>query len=140
MDGATGMNAGVFDPIVLQKYITPLPRPTRILPLDSCGQDFQIVMVETKHSFHPQLPLTRVWFYNGLAVPMLEVQRFQEIHVKWANELPQRHLLQESIDHTIMGAEPNLPDVRNAVHLHGGEQSPFSDGGPLSWFTPETVF
>ena len=139
MNGATGMSTtpGVFDPSVLQKYVTPLPRPTRV---HSCDGKVTIRMVGTKHSFHPQLPLTHVWFYNGLAVPMLDVQRFQEIHVKWVNELPRRHLLQESIDHTIMGAEPNLPNVRTAVHLHGGEQSPFSDGGPLSWFTPETSF
>src|SRR5437868_11243773 len=128
MQGPTGMpmQGGIFDSSTLQKYITRLPRPQPSQPL--CENKFRIAMVETKHIFHPQLGLTNVWFYNGLAVPMLEVCRGKDIYVQWANDLPKKHLLSDAIDPTIMGAEPNLPAVRNAVHLHGGEQAPFSDG------------
>lgn len=51
--------------------------------------------------------------------------------------MPFTHLLAEYIDHSLDGAQKGItPDVRNCVHLHGGEQAADSNGGPLDWFTP----
>jgi len=50
--------------------------------------------------------------------------------------LPTTHLLAQYIDHTIDGSQATVPDVRNSVHLHGGEQTAASDGSPLDCYTP----
>ena len=54
--------------------------------------------------------------------------------MEWVNELPQRHFL--PIDHTLHGAEANLPEVRSVIHLHGGKTPPDSDGYPEHWYVP----
>jgi spore coat protein A, manganese oxidase len=53
--------------------------------------------------------------------------------VAWRNELPDEHLL--PIDQTIHGAEPDTPEVRTVVHLHGGNTVEEYDGYPEAWFT-----
>ena len=54
--------------------------------------------------------------------------------MEWSNELPPRHFL--PIDHNLMGAEADKPEVRTVVHLHGGRTPPGSDGHPENWYTP----
>ncbi|MFJ7975458.1 hypothetical protein ACIQZI_07020 [Peribacillus sp. NPDC096379] len=49
------------------------------------------------------------------------------------NDLPEHHLY--PIDHTVHGAEKEIPDVRTVVHLHGGRTEPESDGYPDAWFS-----
>ncbi len=58
----------------------------------------------------------------------------QGMLVEWVNELPLKHFL--PIDHNLMGAEKDKPEVRAVVHLHGGRTPPGSDGWPESWFVP----
>jgi spore coat protein A len=94
-------------------------------------------MTQFKQKLHSQLPPTTLWGYNGTYPgPTFETRTGTPIHVKWINHLPTTHLLANSIDHTIHGAESTEPEVRNVVHLHGGLVSPASDGYPEAWFPP----
>ncbi len=63
--------------------------------------------------------------------------RFAKDSPSWLSgriELPPQHFL--PIDHTLHGAEADKPEVRTVVHLHGGRNSPESDGYPEHWFVP----
>jgi spore coat protein A len=53
--------------------------------------------------------------------------------VEWPNQLPLKHFL--PIDHKLMGAEANKPEVRTVVHLHGAKAPAGSDGYPENWYT-----
>ncbi len=84
---------------------------------------------------HRDLKPTRLWGYGACSPgPTFETRSGQGILVEWVNELPGAHFL--PIDHTIHGAEPDKPDVRTVVHLHGGKAPPQSDGYPEDWFVP----
>jgi len=125
----------------LRKYVTLLPRPCLLKPSRPacCGKPahYEIRMVQVAHKVHPDLPTTMMWLYEGLLEPpLLEVTRNCPISVRWISDLPLIHLLQSSIDHTLPGAGYDVPDVRNVTHVHGGEQSAASDGGPQEWYTP----
>lgn len=133
------MNQPILDSSTLRKYITPLLRP-KILKTkrEYLGRPlYKIRMKQVVRTLHPDIPSTTLWLYNGTQQPLqFEVVRGEDIYVCWSNCLPTIHLLQSQIDHTLPCSGTNIPDVRNVVHLHGGEQTPFSDGGPLEWYTP----
>src|SRR5262249_5798406 len=65
--------------------------------------------------------------------PTIEVRRGHPIQIEWINQLPLHHFL--PIDHTIHGAEAELPEVRTVVHVHGAKVPADSDGYPEHWFT-----
>ncbi len=67
--------------------------------------------------------------------PTIEAWRGQPLSVKFTNELPDRHLFHDAIDHTLEGSGADMPEVRTVVHLHGGRTLPESDGHPNAWFT-----
>jgi spore coat protein A len=95
---------------------------------------YDVTMQRFKKKLHRDLPPTTLWGYNGqYPSPTFEVRRGQPIAVKWQNDLAGTHFL--PIDHTIHGAEANLPEVRTVVHLHGMKDMPDSDGYPEAWFT-----
>jgi spore coat protein A, manganese oxidase len=84
---------------------------------------------------HRDLPPTRQWGYDGTSPgPTFETRTGQPISVEWVNNLPQKHFL--PIDHNIMGAEKDKPEVRAIVHLHGAKAPPESDGYPEDWYVP----
>jgi len=133
----------ILDSSTLKKYITPLPEAQLLTPMEKfCGGQgklplYIITMEQGNHKLHPDLPPTTLWTFNGLTeFPLINNKRYCGIYVKWVNNLPTKALLEQYIDHTLAGAGTDVPDVRNVVHLHGGEQSAFSDGGPLEWFVP----
>ena len=99
---------------------------------------YSVKMVQIKHQMHPRFPeKTVLWSFNGLIEPpLIDVDRYTDIKVDWKNRLPTINPLSASIDHTLMGAEVKVPDVRTVIHLHGGEQASSSDGFPLDWYTP----
>ena len=68
--------------------------------------------------------------------PLIEIAMLDQAIVKWINNLPHKHLLEDYIDYTLHGAHPGTPDVRTTVHLHGGVQAPSSDGFPDDWWLP----
>ena len=127
-----------IDPNTITKYIKKLNLPKVLQPKTKCCCDhYKITMEETIVNLHPEIPDTKMWLYNGSVNPLLiNAQRHHPVKIKWVNDLPVKHLLADYIDHTLHGAGYDVPDVRNVVHLHGGEQESYSDGLPEDWFTP----
>jgi spore coat protein A, manganese oxidase len=141
---SAGLSPGAvtFDPGKLQRFIDPLPaleiarptgaRPDPANPAESIPY-YRMTMGEFASRVHRDLPPTRMWGFNGLSPgPVIEAHSGKGLLVEWVNELPQRHLF--TIDHNLMGAERDKPDVRSVVHLHGAKTPPESDGYPESWF------
>jgi spore coat protein A, manganese oxidase len=92
-------------------------------------------MQEILQKVHRDLPATRFWAYGqSVPGPTFETRSGENLVVEWSNELPSRHFL--PIDHNLMGAEADKPEVRTVVHLHGGRVPAVSDGYPENWYTP----
>jgi spore coat protein A len=140
---------GVFfqptvDPGNLKAFVDPLPIPPvakssglRFDPLHSSEQIpfYRVPIRQVQIKVHRDLPAARMWAYGGsVPGPTFEVRSSEGVLVEWANELPRRHFL--PIDHTLHGAEANLPQVRTVVHLHGGKVPAASDGYPEDWYEP----
>jgi spore coat protein A, manganese oxidase len=135
--GAAALDAGT-----LKRFVDPLPileiakpagmrsdpaNPEEKLPF------YRMVMGEFEARVHRDLGPTRMWGFNGLSPgPVIEARSGKGVLVEWANALPPRHMF--TIDHNLMGAEDDKPDVRSVVHLHGAKVPPESDGYPESWF------
>ena len=97
---------------------------------------FSVTMQPFRQKLHRDLPPTPLWGYNAqFPGPTFETRRGRPIDVLWRNNLPNRHLLQDAIDYTLHGDEPDQPVVRTVVHLHGAKVQPDSDGYPEAWFT-----
>jgi spore coat protein A len=96
---------------------------------------YRMVMRAMELRVHRDLPATRMWgFATSSPGPTFETRSNHGLIVEWVNDLPQRHFL--PIDHTLHGAEANLPKVRSVIHLHGGKTPPDSDGYPEHWRVP----
>lgn len=88
---------------------------------------------------HRDLAPASMWTYAGTVPgPTIEARSGRALMIDWVNRLPQEHFL--PIDHTLCGAEPGLPDVRTAVHVHGAVVPPDSDGFPMDWKTPGETY
>ena len=92
-----------------------------------------------EQKFHRDLPDTNVFVY-GLSAggatfpgPVIETLQGVPLYVKWENHLPLEHFL--PFDTSIPVAIPKNGGVPAVVHLHGGVNSPQSDGSPFAWFT-----
>lgn len=133
-----------LDVSALPKFVDLLPRPTtlqreelRPSPADAKSQVpyYRLHMREGESKLHRDLKPTRIWGFNStFPGPTLEARSGQGVFVEWTNELPSSHFL--PIDHNLAGAEPDKPEVRSVVHLHGGRVPPESDGYPEHWFVP----
>ena len=129
---------------MLARYIDPLPIPApakrsglRPSPTNPAMQVpyYRIAARQFQAQVHRDVPPSTFWGYEASCPgPTFEARRGQPLLVEWANELPHQHLF--PIDHTLHGAEPDKPEVRTVVHLHGGRTGPESDGYPESWVTP----
>ena len=126
------------NPLSLAKFVDPLPVPG---PMPMAGTNYyEIGMWQVMQQFHSSLPATPVWGYGPTAASAsypaatIEAVRGVPIQVRWTNNLPATHLLEDAIDHTLHMAHP-MSGVPAVVHLHGGETEPPSDGHPDAWFT-----
>jgi spore coat protein A, manganese oxidase len=137
-----GPGAATLDADKLKRFADPLPtteiaRPAGMRPDPANPAKklpfYRMVMSETESRVHRDLEPTRLWGVNGISPgPVMEVRSGNGALVEWGNELPQRHLF--TVDHNLMGAEREKPEVRSVVHLHGAKAPPESDGYPESWF------
>jgi spore coat protein A, manganese oxidase len=138
----TAAGAATLDPDKLKRFVDPLPiieiaqpagmRPDRANPGEKLPF-YRMVMGEFASRVHRNLAPARMWGFNGVSPgPVIEVRSGKGVTVEWASALPQSHLF--TIDHNLMGAERDKPDVRSVVHLHGAKVPPESDGYPESWF------
>jgi spore coat protein A, manganese oxidase len=140
----TQLNAGS-----LAQFVDPLPIPEiaqsngyRPSPADPAIKlpYYRIAMRQFESKVHRDLKPTRMWGFGTSAQtvsspgPTFEARSGQGLIVEWANELPDAHFL--PIDHSLHGAEPDKPEVRTVVHLHGAKAPPESDGYPEHWFVP----
>jgi len=97
---------------------------------------YEIAMREIEQKLHRDLPATTVWGYDGqFPGPTIEAEQGEPIYVRWANDLPDEHLLPE--DTTIHSdlIPYDTPGVRTVTHLHGGNVESESDGHAQAWFT-----
>jgi spore coat protein A len=133
-----------LDPSTLERFVDPLPMPQIARPLerrpapDGSGKHaayYRVSMRAISHKLHRDLPPTTLWSVGG-SMPgvMFDTRCGEGQLIEWVNELPQKHFL--PIDHTIHGAEKDLPEVRSVVHLHGGKTPAESDGYPEDWYEP----
>ncbi len=134
--------AAELDPNKLKRFVDPLPilevaKPVGVRPNPANPAEklpfYRMVMGEFESRVHRDLEPTRMWGFNGISPgPMIEVRGGDGVLIEWASQLPKRHLF--TIDHNLMGAERDKPDVRSVVHLHGAKVPPESDGYPESWY------
>lgn len=119
----------------LKKFVDPLPAMKRIEPTRQTkqGDYYEVQMEQFRHKVHRDLPPTTVWGFNRqFPGPLFDVNQGDPIHVKWVNNLPDKHLL--PIDKSIHDVAKQ-PEVRTVTHLHGGETKSDSDGYPDAWYT-----
>ena len=124
----------------LTPFVDPLPRPPLAQPSPANGQRrfYRLPIQEFSCQVHRDVPATRFWGYgNSMPGPTIEARSGEEIFVEWRNNLPLKHFL--PIDHNLMGAEKDKPEVRTVVHLHGAKVPPASDGYPEDWYVPGTA-
>lgn len=102
------------------------------------GKDYsylEIRMEEFRQKLHRDLRPTTLWGYNRqFPGPTIDTDQGNQIHIKWINNLPDKHLLpvDKSIHHLA-----HQPEVRTVTHLHGSVTTPESDGYPEAWFTKD---
>jgi spore coat protein A len=130
-------------PEKLAQFVDPLPTPSalrakeqRANPLDPSQQVgyLRIEMRVADIPVHRDLPPSPMWSYNGTVPgPTIEARSGQALWIDWVNQLPSEHFL--PIDHNLCGAGAELPKVRTAVHVHGANVPPESDGFPTNWQT-----
>ncbi len=133
-----------FDPSSLTRWVDVLPMPQIARPIaeraapDGSGKRvpfYRVPMRAASAKVHRDLPPTNLWAFGGVMPGVqFETRSSQGLLVEWANELPQKHFL--PIDHTLHGAEKDLPEARGVVHLHGGRTPADSDGYPEDWYAP----
>jgi spore coat protein A, manganese oxidase len=133
-----------LDPNTLARFVDPLPPPVLARPVSTHADPkrrgeqaphYRVAMRAISSKLHRDLRATGLWSYGG-SVPgvMFDTRSGEGLSVEWVNELPAKHFL--PIDHTLHGAEKDIPEVRGVVHLHGGKTPPESDGYPEDWYVP----
>lgn len=120
------LTAPFLDPLP----IPPIAQPVSVsalgspLPTDIPGNTvfYNIQSRAAPHSFHRQLPQSVIWGYEGITPgPSIVGQAGTPILARFTNNLPSQDPL-----------KIGLPI--NAIHRHGGFQSPEDDGYPEDWF------
>jgi spore coat protein A, manganese oxidase len=133
-----------LDPSSLAQFVDSLPipkvlqsnevRPSPVNPAVKVPY-YRLAMRQFQNKVHPSMNPTRFWgFDSSFPGPTIESQKSRGVLVEWVNELPTSHFL--PIDHHLHGAEPDKPEVRTVVHMHGAKTLPRSDGYPEDWYEP----
>jgi len=122
----------------LRKWVEEVPRPGVVEPTGTTNghPQYEIEMREFDHQFHPDLPPTTVWGYDGqYPGPTIEAEQGEPVHVRWKNKLPDAHILpvDTSVHDEIIPYDG--PESRVVTHLHGGNTESDSDGSSQAWFT-----
>jgi spore coat protein A len=143
---AQGQAAPILDASTLSPYVDALPIPQiaraagfRADPENASKKlpYYRMAMRQVECKVHRNLPPTGMWgFGSSSPGPTIEARSGEGILVEWANDLPPgKHFL--PVDHTLHGADENVPEVRSVIHLHGGKTPPSSDGYPEDWYEPD---
>ncbi|QCS10718.1 copper oxidase (plasmid) [Streptomyces clavuligerus] len=142
--------APIADARAVPRFVTPLPRPSRI-DLSDGGSRTLVMAPVTQDVVGAGLGLrTPVWGFGAVGGPAgarpswpgptLVARSGRPVRVRWRNALPFRHLL--PLDTTVhwafsgTGRSIEHDGVPTIVHLHGGHSDAGSDGHPDAWYTP----
>jgi FtsP/CotA-like multicopper oxidase with cupredoxin domain len=88
---------------------------------------YEIHIKETKQKFHPAIPPTTIWGFDGIFPgPTFKARYGSPNIVRFYNELP--------ADHVGFG----IPST--TIHLHNAHTPPESDGGPWNYFDSGTCW
>ncbi len=137
-----GGGAAQLNALTLPAFVDALPLPETIRP--SYGR-VSVTMREVAVPLHRDLPPAKIWSYAvgdgrhgplsaSLLSPVIELRSHQPVEIEWVNLLPERHLF--TIDHSLHGCGPGVPDVRAVVHVHGARTRTRDDGYPEDWYLP----
>ena len=136
-------------PIVLAKYVDPLPLPGPAAPISGTQggvATYRLTIKELQQRLHRDLPLTTVWGFTdgvtgpGYPGPTIEARTGMPVTIEWVNDLRvggtgalrTSHYL--PVDTAcIMGAESTAKTV---MHLHGGHVPAAVDGYPELTYLP----
>ena len=128
-----------LNPLTLTKYMDPLPVPGA---MPTAGPNYyEIGAWQIQQKLHSQLPATTVFGYGTSQATAstpgatIVARKGVPISIKWTNHLPGTHPLEYAFDATIPRAQTTT-GVPITTHVHGAEVEPESDGGPMTWFTP----
>lgn len=130
----------LLDPNTLTKYMDPLPIPGA-MP-QAASNYYEIGAWEIHQQLHSQLPPTYLFGYGtsqataSYPAATIEAQKGVPIDIRWTNHLGFTHPVSFAFDPTLEHAITTT-GIPIATHVHGAEVEPQSDGGPLTWFTPE---
>ena len=127
-------------PFVDALPIPPLAVPTSGAPGGIATYDIEIQEVSQK--LHRDLPLTRVWGYDGMYPgPSILAFKDRPITVNWINDLRDSlgnlrttHYL--PVDTCLHGPDMEGPTARIVTHLHGGHVPTNADGYPTATILP----
>ncbi len=131
----------VLAPFVDAMPVPPIAQPVTGQPLGAAHYEMQAV--EFFHQAHRDLPMTRVWGYNGhWPGPTILARRDHPVTVTWRNELREvstgqyrtGHVL--AVDTCLHGPDMMTNHASIVTHLHGGVVAPESDGYPEFYFPP----
>lgn len=85
----------------------------------------QITAREAPHSFHPNLPASPIWGYNGaFPGPTIDARYGQPLFLRIANALPS------------LATHKGFGIPQTVTHLHNFHTASESDGGPWDWVNP----
>jgi len=129
----------LLDPSTLTKYIDPLPQVPVRTPSGKWNRIplYEVHVEAAKQKLHSQLDPTTVFTFDGAVPgPTFQMEKGQDIIVRYYNDLPQQHLL--SVDTTIhVMKDRGWGDRSRFVpHLHGGDVQAQFDGWPMSFINP----
>jgi len=153
LGASAAVGAGVLLPLPLTSAanaavptgVTPfteqLPTLANLGVIDAtAGGSATINMVNATHKFHTALAATPTFAYRATGGsqdylgPVIVAKKDVPFDLTVVNNLGP-HPLASVIDYGIMGAVPaDATAPRAAVHLHGGNTDPASDGDPLDFF------
>ena len=144
MIASAGLGAGFLVPAMLQARRTyaasqQITKFTEPLPIPFPGAAPSVLTIApSSHSFHSNLGAGPTWGYGGAEYlgPTIEVTRGTPLSLNVVNNLG-AHPLVASIDTTLHGVQASdATSPRVALHQHGGNIEPQSDGYPEDAFMP----
>lgn len=145
---SAGFGAGALIPGMLKAKRTyaaspPITKFTEPLPIPFPGAPPSVLTIApSSHSFHSSLGAGPTWGYGGASYlgPTIEVTRGTPLSINVVNNLG-AHPLATSIDPALHGVQASdATSPRVALHQHGGNIEPQSDGYPEDTFMPGQTY
>jgi len=127
--GSRAAHAATENP-ALTPFVDALPVPPVLT-----GANLSLALKPATQLFHSELPLTKVWGYNGGGYsgylgPTIVARKGTSTTVSYVNQLPATHLFK--VDPTITQMKGKPQNSRILTHLHGGHILPYADGNPYA--------